>query len=184
LIGRQILGMLHYHDLFLVPFRIPADRAQFTVGQCLAAFTVAHMLFCLHDGRRKLRCLLLGHTHDMKRQPLRRLCADPRQAGQLFDQLVDISTVMIHQNGKPPPSPIPPVSLDIAAEASSSTLRSASLVAAMIRSSSISISSGSTTSSWIFTAVTTFLPEMVTSTAPPPSDAVNSLDRKSTRLNS
>ena len=73
---------------------------------------------------------------------------DSRKMGKLLDQLIDMTAVVFHQNGRPPPSPPrPPVSLDITAVDSSSTLRSASFVAATMRSSSISMSSGSTTSS-------------------------------------
>ena len=59
---------------------------------------------------------------------------------------------------------MPPVSFDMALLFASSSWRKASLVAAMIRSSNISTSSGSTASGEIFTAVTSFLPDTVTVT--------------------
>ena len=171
---RKIPRIFHDHDRTCIPFGVAADRAKLLICQCTAFFAVADLFSRAGDRRSKLFHLVFRHVHDMKCQTLCRLRSDPRKMRKLLDQLIDVRTVVFHQKGRPPPKPpSPPVSLDITAVVSSSTLRSASLVAATIRSSSISISSGSTTSSASFTPVTSRLPDTVTSTAPPPAVAVN-----------
>ena len=148
LICCQIPGILNHHDSAVISFGIGADRTKLLVSQRVTALTVLNILPCIGNGGGQLLYLVLRHIHDMKCKTLGRFGSDSRKMGKLLDQLIDMTAVVFHQNGRPPPSPPrPPVSLDITAVDSSSTLRSASFVAATMRSSSISMSSGSTTSS-------------------------------------
>src|SRR5699024_6734825 len=146
-IGCQISGIFHHHNLSLIPGRIAADGTDLLIRQGAANAAVAHMLFCLLNGAGQSRHLLPGHVDNVKRQSLGGFRSDSREPSQLFNQFADMTRIIFHQNGSPPPSPPrPPVSLDIAETDSSSTFRMASFTAAIIRSSSISTSSGSTAS--------------------------------------
>ena len=150
-IGREISGVFHHHDRGMIPFFIAADGAELLIRQGKTFFTVADIFSGIQDRVRQPLHFLHRTVNDVKSQPLGGFISHPRKLGELLDQLADLLAVVIHQKERPPPRPPrlprPPVSLPITLADSSSTFLKASLVAAMMRSSSISMSSGSTASS-------------------------------------
>ena len=115
-ISSKIPGVLHYHNRTVISFGIAADWAHFFIRKGVAALTVLYVHPGIGDGIGKLLYLFLWHIHNMKSQALGRFCPDSRKMGKLLNQFIDMTAVVFHQNGRPPPNPPrPPVSLDITA---------------------------------------------------------------------
>ena len=91
----------------------------------------------------ELLCLRRAHVQHMEREPLGAFVPDPGHPLELFNESCQRGNLVTgHQNGRFRPLLNAPIACSIA----SSALRIASFVAAISRSASISISSGSTTS--------------------------------------
>ena len=69
--------------------RVGADRAELLLGQVAAVAAEAHALLHLRDRLAERERLLLRDREQVEREPLRGPGADPGQAGQLRDEVVD-----------------------------------------------------------------------------------------------
>src|SRR5581483_10580118 len=85
----EVDGLLDDADRRAVAARVEADRAELLLGEVAALAAEADALLHLADRRRERERLLLRHLEDVEGEPLRRPAADPRQARQLGDEVLD-----------------------------------------------------------------------------------------------
>src|SRR5207302_6061900 len=140
-----------------------AEDARVGVGDVVADGTIGDALLHLAHGVHEAVGLFARRLENVKREPLRALGTDAGQALQLLDE-ADEGLGQAHRPGIFSPPIMPPIFCDI----SSSALRCASLIAATIRSCSISTSSFDTTSASIFSDSICLAPLTTTVTIPPP----------------
>ena len=76
-------------DRPVVAARVEADRAGLLLGEVPALAAEAHPLLHLGERSRERERLLGGSLKDVERQALRRALADPGEAGQLGDEVLD-----------------------------------------------------------------------------------------------
>ena len=76
------------HDRAVAP-RVGADHAELLLGQVAAVAAEVHALLHLADRLGERERLLRRHGEQVERQPLRGARADPGQARQLRDEVVD-----------------------------------------------------------------------------------------------
>ena len=82
-------GLLDDADDRAVAPRIGADGAELVLGQVAAVAAEAHALLHLGDRVGERERLVLRHREQVERQALGGAGADPGQAGQLRDEVVD-----------------------------------------------------------------------------------------------
>ena len=85
----EVDGLLDDADRRPVAPRVDADGAELLLGEVAALAAEADALLNLADRRRERESLVLRHLEEMEREPLRRAAADPGQARQLRDEVVD-----------------------------------------------------------------------------------------------
>src|SRR5581483_12172842 len=85
----QVDRLLHDADRGAVAARVEADRADLLLGEVAALVAEPDPLLHVADRVRKRIRLVRRHLQEMERQTLRRAAADPRQARQLRDEIVD-----------------------------------------------------------------------------------------------
>src|SRR5271166_2200387 len=171
--GGNIGGLLHHAHQPLITRGAGAVGAGIDLGDVVADGAQAQVRLDLANCARQQFSIFVAGTQDVKSQTLRALAAHAGQFLQLFNESSHglgesgQNDLLNHIPGRPMPPSIPP-RLDFRA---SSTLRDASLTAAITKSWIISISPDLTASGSMVTLSNCFCPLMRTVTLPPPDDA-------------
>src|SRR5690606_36349240 len=145
-----------------------AEAAGIGVGDHVADRAVADAILDREHRRGQLLDVFARRPQQVMGEPLRAACADPRQPLERGGQLGQ-RVKATHQVS--PGIPRPPIMPCIWLASASSTLRCASLMAATIRSWSISTSSFDTTSGSMVSERRLLWPLTATVTMPPPDEA-------------
>src|SRR5207253_520205 len=162
---RHVLRLLDDADDGRVAAVAGAEGAGIDVCNVVADRAVRHALFHVAQRVDQTLRLLARRPQDVKRETLCTLRSDAGQALQFLDE----TDQRIWQGHYIPGSFMPGGSMPpIFCAISSSALRWASLIAATMRSCSISISSFETTSGSIFSDCTCLAPLITSFTMPPP----------------
>src|SRR5690606_20295774 len=178
----DVAGLLHHaQDVGVTP-GIRADAAQLALGDVEALAAEADLLLHLDDRPGEAVRLLRVHLEQVEGDALGRLRPDARQPAERVDELLDGDRVG-RRHQPPPPSrppsasgsmPSPPSGFEAAC--SSATWSCASCHAALMRSSRMVGSSGSTAPGSMRTRTRWRCPFSTTSTSPPPAVPVTSLE--------